>query len=123
MGRKKIHFEVDKSLVDDITEYCRLNGIDDVEGEMNSMLRKAFMVLKYGDTPFNNALSEKAEAKDEPKKEKPKKAIKKEEPIVEEQIAEEVKEEEQKQEIETKTEEPKVVRRRTVKIVKKKKDD
>jgi len=121
MGRRKIHFEVDKSLVDEITEYCHLNGIEDVEGEMNSMLRKAFMILKYGETPFKNALTEMVENKDKPKKEGAKKNIKKEELVVEKEVAEEIKE--QKQEIETTSEEPKVIRRRTVKIVKKNKDD
>lgn len=44
--------EIDKSLLAEIREYCRLNGIKDVKSQVNSCLRYGFNVLKFGDNPF-----------------------------------------------------------------------
>ena len=44
--------ELDKKLHKDIKEYCQLNGLV-MKDFVNKLLKKAFMVEKYGDKPFN----------------------------------------------------------------------
>jgi hypothetical protein len=44
--------ELDKILHKDIKEYCQLNGLV-MKDFVNKLLKKAFMVEKYGDKPFN----------------------------------------------------------------------
>lgn len=50
--------ELDKKLHKDIKEYCQLNGLV-MKDFINKLLKKAFMVEKYGDKPFssNNVVS------------------------------------------------------------------
>lgn len=50
--------ELDKKLHKDIKEYCQLNGLV-MKDFVNKLLKKAFMVEKYGDKPFssNNVVS------------------------------------------------------------------
>ena len=43
--------ELDKKLHKDIKEYCQLNGLV-MKDFVNKLLKKAFMVEKYGDKPF-----------------------------------------------------------------------
>lgn len=43
--------ELDKKLHKDIKEYCQLNGLI-MKDFVNRLLKKAFMVEKYGDKPF-----------------------------------------------------------------------
>jgi hypothetical protein len=43
--------ELDKKLHKDIKEYCQLNGLI-MKDFVNKLLKKAFMVEKYGDKPF-----------------------------------------------------------------------
>lgn len=43
--------EIDKRLHQDIKEYCKLNGLV-MKDFVNKLLKKAFMVEKYGETPF-----------------------------------------------------------------------
>lgn len=43
--------ELDKKLHKDIKEYCQLNGLV-MRDFVNKLLKKAFMVEKYGDKPF-----------------------------------------------------------------------
>lgn len=43
--------ELDKRLHKDIKEYCQLNGLV-MKDFINKLLKKAFMVEKYGDKPF-----------------------------------------------------------------------
>lgn len=43
--------EIDKRLHQDIKEYCKLNGLV-MKDFVNKLLKKAFMVEKYGDKPF-----------------------------------------------------------------------
>ena len=45
--------EIDKKLHKDIKEYCQLNGIV-MKDFVNKLLKKAFMVEKYGDKPFSS---------------------------------------------------------------------
>ena len=44
--------ELEKKLHKDIKEYCQLNGLV-MKDFVNKLLKKAFMVEKYGDKPFN----------------------------------------------------------------------
>lgn len=44
--------EIDKNLLQEIKDYCKLNGIKDVKTQVNSCLRYGFNVLKFGDNPF-----------------------------------------------------------------------
>jgi hypothetical protein len=43
--------ELDKKLHKDIKEYCQLNGLV-MKDFVNKLLKKAFMIEKYGDKPF-----------------------------------------------------------------------
>lgn len=36
------------SIYNDIVEYCKINGIEDVDGYINNLVLKAFMMEKYG---------------------------------------------------------------------------
>lgn len=45
--------EIDKKLHKDIKEYCQLNGLI-MKDFVNKLLKKAFMVEKYGDKPFSS---------------------------------------------------------------------
>lgn len=45
--------ELDKKLHKDIKEYCQLNGLI-MKDFVNKLLKKAFMVEKYGDKPFSS---------------------------------------------------------------------
>lgn len=58
--------EIEKKLYDDIKSYCKLNNLK-VNTFINNLLRKAFNVEKYGESPFvlnkntngkNNSLEE-----------------------------------------------------------------
>lgn len=44
-------FEIDKRLHQDIKEYCKLNGLV-MKDFVNKLLKKAFTIEKYGETPF-----------------------------------------------------------------------
>ena len=44
--------EIDKKLYGDIKEYCKLNGLKTAE-YVNSLLKSAFMLDKYGVSPFS----------------------------------------------------------------------
>lgn len=46
--------EIDKKLHEEIKEYCKLNGLKTSE-YVNSILKKAFMMDKYGVSPFKRA--------------------------------------------------------------------
>ena len=116
--------ELDKKLIKDISSYCKANDIEDVEGMVNAMLKKGYMVTLYGESPFTNNQEITEEKKsDEPKDEekKPAKRVrkKKEEPKAEEKVNESdsvVSEEEPKEE------EKQITKKRTIKIVKKSKE-
>lgn len=43
--------EIDKKLHDEIKEYCKLNGLK-ITQFINTLLKRAFMIEKYGDSPF-----------------------------------------------------------------------
>lgn len=45
---------IENKLEKEIIDYCSLNQIKDVKAFVNKLLSKAFMVEKYGDTPFSN---------------------------------------------------------------------
>ena len=44
--------EIDKQLYKEIKEFCALNDIKDVKGQINTCLRYGFNILKFGDNPF-----------------------------------------------------------------------
>lgn len=46
--------EIEKKLHDEIKQYCKLNNLK-ISEFINSLLKKAFMIEKYGETPFNSA--------------------------------------------------------------------
>lgn len=43
--------EIEKKLYDDIKSYCKLNNLK-VNSFINNLLKKAFNVEKYGESPF-----------------------------------------------------------------------
>jgi hypothetical protein len=45
--------ELDKKLHKEIKEYCQMNGLI-MKEYVNSLLKKAFVVDKFGETPFGN---------------------------------------------------------------------
>ena len=50
---------MDDKLIKEITEFCYLNDIEDVEKQINACLRKGFDILKYGTSPIDNYKIEK----------------------------------------------------------------
>ena len=56
---------IDEKLLKDIVQYCELNSIEDINAEINELIRIGFSIVKYGTTPFqkmeaqNETLSEK----------------------------------------------------------------
>jgi hypothetical protein len=50
---------IDESLYKEIEKYCKLNEIQDVDGEINSMLRIGFNVSRYGTSPMDIAWRQK----------------------------------------------------------------
>lgn len=40
--------KIDRDLLSDIQDYCRLNEINDVEQYVNKLIRNAFNIEKYG---------------------------------------------------------------------------
>lgn len=56
---------IDEKLLKDIVQYCELNSIEDINTEINELIRIGFSIVKYGITPFqkmeaqNETLSEK----------------------------------------------------------------
>lgn len=44
--------EIEKKLYSDIKEYCKINGLV-IKDFINSLLKKAFTIEKYGDKPFS----------------------------------------------------------------------
>lgn len=50
---------MDDKLIQEITNFCKLNDIEDVEKQINACLRKGFNILKYGTSPIDNYKIEK----------------------------------------------------------------
>lgn len=50
---------MDDKLIKEITEFCKLNNIEDIDGQINACLRKGFDILKYGTSPIDNYKIEK----------------------------------------------------------------
>lgn len=55
-------------LFKDIQSYCSINGLD-IETYINDILKKSFMIEKYGEKPCVKSVKEKTEPINEPKKE------------------------------------------------------
>jgi hypothetical protein len=64
-------------LFKDIHSYCSINGLD-VETYINDMLKKSFMIEKYGNKPGISVSKKETEPINEPKKEPISEPIKKE---------------------------------------------
>ena len=45
--------QIEDKLYNDIKEYCKLNKLK-IGSFINEILKKSFLVEKYGDTPFTN---------------------------------------------------------------------
>mgnify|MGYP000057786830 CR=1 FL=1 len=43
-----MHIDIDDKIIDDINEYCELNGITDVNSFFNKSIRDGFNSIKYG---------------------------------------------------------------------------
>lgn len=68
--------ELPKKLTDEIWEYCRANGITDIDGFITKMTRDGFTVERYGFKPEINPPTKKVPPAPEPVKEQPKEEIK-----------------------------------------------
>lgn len=75
---------IDEKLYKEIKEYCMFNNIENVEKEINRLLRIGFNYEKYGNSPFYKKQNieendievvEKRVEKQEEIKEKPKKKV------------------------------------------------
>lgn len=121
--------EIDYRLLKEITDYCNLNNMSDIDKEINRMLRCGFNIEKYGMSPFEiPRKQEVAPKEDETVKEAPKVNIEvqKEEEVKPKRgrprkKKEEPKEEETKPSIKEepiKDDEPKKVVKRKVRIIK-----
>ena len=64
-------------LFKDIQSYCSINGLD-IETYINDILKKSFMIEKYGEKPCVKPVKEKTEPINDPKKEPISEPIKKE---------------------------------------------
>lgn len=44
---------INNKLLEEIKQYCELNNIENIEKEVNRLLRIGFNIEKYGTSPFN----------------------------------------------------------------------
>lgn len=44
--------EINKKLLKDITQYCNLNEIENIEEEINKYIQIGFNVIRFGTAPF-----------------------------------------------------------------------
>lgn len=44
--------EINKKLLKDITQYCNLNDIENIEEEINKYIQIGFNVIRFGTAPF-----------------------------------------------------------------------
>ena len=44
--------EINKKLLKDITQYCNLNEIENIEEEINKYIQIGFNVIRFGTSPF-----------------------------------------------------------------------
>ena len=50
---------INNKLLEEIKEYCELNNIEDIDKEINRLLRIGFNIEKYGVSPFSFVQTEK----------------------------------------------------------------
>lgn len=103
--------DINKKLLKDIEEYCKFNNIEDIEKEVNNILRVGFNVIRFGTKPFDNTPPKIEEIKKE-EEAIVKKKVGRKKKIEETQVIEPI------LESETKTEEPIQVKK--VRIIKNK---
>lgn len=46
--------DINKKLLKEIENYCNFNNIENIEEEINNMLRVGFNVIRFGTKPFDN---------------------------------------------------------------------
>jgi Holliday junction resolvasome RuvABC ATP-dependent DNA helicase subunit len=49
---------IDEKLLKEINEYCKFNGINDIDKEINNFIRTGFNIAKYGLNPIDNIKNE-----------------------------------------------------------------
>lgn len=59
--------EINKKLLKEIEEYCSFNNIENIENEINNILRLGFNVIRFGTKPFESP--KQVFLKEEPKNE------------------------------------------------------
>ena len=59
---------IDNELYNEIKDYCRINNLK-IGAYINQLLKKAFMIDKYGETPFKKENKNEKKEKTEDKKE------------------------------------------------------
>lgn len=50
---------INNKLMEEIKQYCELNNIEDLDKEINRLLRIGFNIEKYGTSPFSFVQTEK----------------------------------------------------------------
>lgn len=55
--------EINKKLLKDITQYCNLNEIENIEEEINKYIQIGFNVIRFGTAPFQEYQEEKVTVK------------------------------------------------------------
>lgn len=65
---------INKKLLDEITEYCKVNNLD-ISELINKMLTRGFTIEKYGETPIKHEVVIKKETKKVTKVNKVKKVV------------------------------------------------
>jgi hypothetical protein len=56
--------KIKEALIKDITLYCKMNNIENIEDFINNLLSKAFTIEKYGERPFSKSLKENKKIED-----------------------------------------------------------
>ena len=46
--------DINDKLLKEIENYCNFNNIENIEEEINNMLRVGFNIIRYGTKPFDN---------------------------------------------------------------------
>lgn len=57
---------INKKLLDEIEQYCRLNEIIDADKFINDLIKDSFSLIKYGSKPDIQIREKEVEAKPEP---------------------------------------------------------
>ena len=61
-----IKININTEIYNIIEEYCKLNGYENIEEQINSWLMQGFNIERYGDTPFTNYGKSKTVEQEQP---------------------------------------------------------